>query len=422
MFIDTTLLINDPFILKGLLDGTLVRYGSVIRWAAGTEKAGQIFRHLAEAPGFTNKLITLPFSPVLGGASLVTDIIGHGITINKLFGIERTLSSVLQLSQIAAGASVLNLGVSILGFAYMGYKLHEIQKAIGNLQQSMEAGFSRIDNRLDKISGQLAYLHLLVEDSRQKQQSLAQAISNLHRTILIKEISDLAAEIINHSRFPEASPKEAIKTSSRVRLFLANQAMQATPELDAEIMLNTDVSIQGWAVATATEANLLLEMGNFREARELLAQEIPKFKQVAVRWAEKLIETERPELATAYRFTAPCFQEHISQERVNRIINISSVDESLSSEQIRRKKNEIEVEFEMSYSSQFDETWRHRQVAVAEYLDTLSELSARLDSLQPFAALCESQNVKSSRDILPDANAEIGLYTLSLEKSKTNEG
>jgi hypothetical protein len=45
-------------------------------------------------------------------------------------------------------------------------------------------------------------------------------------------------------------------------------------------------------------------------------------------------------------------------------------------------------------------------------LDALSELSARLDGLQYFAALCESRKVKSSRDILPDADAEAGLYVL----------
>ena len=66
----------------------------------------------------------------------------------------------------------------------------------------------------------------------------------------------------------------------------------------------------------------------------------------------------------------------------------------------------------MSYSSKFDEAWTHRQIAIAVYLDTLSELSARLDSLQSFAALCESRNVLSSRDILPNYDAEASLYLL----------
>jgi len=34
--------------------------------------------------------------------------------------------------------------------------------------------------------------------------------------------------------------------SDRVRLFLGNQALQVTPKLDAELMLNTDIAIQWW--------------------------------------------------------------------------------------------------------------------------------------------------------------------------------
>ncbi|MBW4680946.1 MAG: hypothetical protein KME19_12630 [Microcoleus vaginatus WJT46-NPBG5] len=434
MLIDTTLLVNNPEIIKALLDGSMTRYGSVIRWAAGTENGGQIVRHLAETPGLTSKLMGIPFSPILGG----TDVIGHGLTYHKLIGIEKTLSSVMGLTQIAAGASVLNLGVSIAGFAYMGYKLHQIQKSLGHIQQSMEAGFNRVeaglnriensvitgfnrveaglnrvDNHLDIISGQLAYLYLLVEDSRQKQKSLAKAISHLHQAMLIKEIAGLRAELDDRSRFPDESPRSAIKTASRARLFLSNQAMQANPELDAEIMLNVDVSIQGWAVATATEAHLLLEIGKHQEAKELLTVEVPKFKQVAERWGDELIREENSYLSTAYRFTNSRFKKHITPERVERITEISTRDRTLSPDKIRSKKTNVDVEFEMfSSSSRFDEAWTHRQIAVAEYLDALSELAARLESLESFAQLCERRGVKSSRDLLPGNNTEPGLYIL----------
>ena len=434
MLIDTTLLVKNPEIIKGLLDGSMTRYGSVIRWAAGNANGGQIVRHLAETPGLTSKLMTVPFSPILGGI----DVIGHGLTYHKLMGIEKTLSSVMGLTQIAAGASVLNLGVSIAGFAYMGYKLHQIQNTLGNIQQSMEAGFERIeadlnrieknlsagfihldqrlnrvDERLDIISGQLAYLYLLVEDSREKQKSLAKAISHLHQAMLIKEIADLKAQLDDRSRFPDESPRSAIKTASRVRLFLSNQAIQATPELDAEIMLNADVSIQGWAVATATEANLLLEIGKHQEAKELLAVEIPQFKQVAERWGQALINNENSYLSTAYRFSNSRFNNHITPERVERITKISISDRALSPDQIRSKKTNIDVEFDMSYSAtKFDLAWTYRQIAIAEYLDTLSELLARLESLEYFADLCESKGVKSSREIMPGDDAEPGIYVL----------
>ncbi len=144
---------------------------------------------------------------------------------------------VLQLTQIAAGASVLNLGVSIAGFAYMGYKLNQIQNALDNVQKSLEAGFHRIEERLDNLSSQLAYLHLLVEHSRQEQQRIGKAILELHRTILIKEIADLQAEILDRSRYPDAPARDALKVASRVRIVLCDQAMQAKPALEAQTML-----------------------------------------------------------------------------------------------------------------------------------------------------------------------------------------
>ena len=408
MLINTTLLANDTVIVKGLLDGSLKRFGSVIRQTA----TGQIVRHLAESPSLTNRLKTLPLSPVLGGASLVTDVIGHGTTIHKLSQVQQMLSSVLQVTQIAAGASVLNLGVSIAGFAYMGYKLNQIQNSLDNVQKSMEAGFNRIEECLGNLSGQLAYLHLLVEHSRQEQQRLGKAISELHRAVLIKEMADLRAEILDRSRCPDSPARDALKVASRVRMVLSDQAMQATPELNAQTMLLTDVAIQGWAIATATEAYLLLETGQIHDAQELLAFEVPRFQGNTVQWADALLADEQPQLATAYRFATHRFKQHIGSERIERIAYISSVDNSLSKDKIRRRKNDAELEFEMFYSSQLDEKWTHRQIAVAEYLDALSELSARLETLQAFADLCESRGVKSSREILPGADAEPGLYAL----------
>lgn len=434
MIINTDLLVNSPEIIRGLMTGDMTRYGSVIRWASGTENAGQIVRHLAETPGITSKLIGLPLSPV----SSTIDIIGHGMTYHKLLGIERSLSAVMGLTQIAAGASVLNLGVSVAGFAYMGYKLHQVQKSLGHLQQTMEAGFERVeadleqldrkvdegfnvviqglnhlDDRLTVVSGQLAYLYVLVEDSRQKQESLARAISNLQKAMLIEKIANLKAELDDRKRFPNDSPRQALKTASSVRLFLENQATQATPELDAELMLNTDVAIQGWAIATATEANLLLEMGQHQDAISLLSHTVPSFGNIAQMWGENLIHHDNPHLATSYRYNAPYFQDYITPERVDRIAQISPRDRTLTPDQIRRKRNEAEVEFEMSYSSQrYPKTWQHQQIAIAEYLDTLSELSARLHSLQYFAKLCESSGVSSSKDLLPDSDTP-GLYLLS---------
>jgi hypothetical protein len=432
MLIDSKLLVDSLDIIQGLNSGDMVRYGSVIRWAKGTENAGQIVKHLTEVPGITDKLIPLPISPITGGI----DTIGHGLTYHKLLGIEQSLSSVMGISQIAAGASVLNLGVSIAGFAYMGYKLNQVQTSLNCLQKNMELGFDRVtarldimsqqmcngfqltfeglkhmDKRLNVVSGQLAYLYLLLQDSRTKQENLSRAISNLHKAMLIKELADLQSKL---KYFSPSNAPEILITASRVRLFLSSQAIQSTPELDAELMLNTDLAIQGWAVATATEANLLLDLGQHREARQLIAEEVPKFQAVAKTWCNALVRDDNTALSTAYRFSSPPFENYILPERVDRILELSDQDQALTAQQLHNKQSDLAVEFEMSYArDRYDHNWISRQIATSEYLDTLSELTARLDTLGDFAALCEQTGVKSSKELLPNDQDQSGLYLMS---------
>ena len=411
MLTNSLFLVKDTAVIQGLLNGTLTRYGGVIRETA----TGRIVKHLVESPSMTNSLMNVSANPILGSANVASNIVGHGITINKLNQIQRVLPSILQMSQIAAGASVLNVGISAVGFAYMGYKLNQIQTSLGKMQQSMEAGFRNIDERLDVLSGQLAYLHLLVEQNRQGQMHLAEAINQLHRTILIQEIAELRAELIAKNRFRDTSVQSALKVASKVRMVMSDRALQITPELEPQKMLLADVATQGWAVAIATEAHLLLEVGMFEDAKELLSFEVTRFKHNAEQWTNNLLNKERPELNTAYRFTAPVFKQHISPERVSRIAYISKGDRDLSLEKQQEKQDDITVEFQMSYASQFDRNWIYQQVAIAEYLDTFSELSARLETLPNFATLCQKAGVKSSLKLLPTERAETenGWYIIS---------
>ncbi|MFN9175422.1 MAG: hypothetical protein ACK58N_13225, partial [Synechocystis sp.] len=118
-------------------------------------------------------------------------------------------------------------------------------------------------------------------------------------------------------------------------------------------------------------------------------------------------------LSTAYRFLGQPFNEFILPERIERICQIYPKDFNLTPDQVRRIKTEINVEFDMSYASErYNQAWINKQLAIAEYLDTLSELLARLDSLQDFAQLCGDRGVKSSKELLPSTDAEPGLYLL----------
>ena len=124
MLIDTTLLAENRVLVEGLVSGTLRRFGGVVRDA----RSGRIVRHLLESPALSEESTRASVSKALetlarSGTESTRALKNVTGTISSMQG---TLSSVLQLSQIAAGASVLNLGVSVVGFAYMGYKLHKI--------------------------------------------------------------------------------------------------------------------------------------------------------------------------------------------------------------------------------------------------------------------------------------------------------
>jgi hypothetical protein len=444
MLIETTLLVDDLVVIQGLQDGSLKRRGSVIYEV----ETGTIVCHLVESPSLTEQSQALPEIPLLKYAEQINDgidCINNGIDciqkiselyeqinqslssqqkplssiyrqINPSLSIpQQQLSSLLQINQIASAASVLNLGVSIAGFAYMTYKFEQVQTALDKVQKSLDTGFNRIDERFDILSGQLVYIYLLLEENRNKQQQISNRISEVYRALLVDKTSELGGVILNldrnQNRYNDNFVQNAIGISSTVRLFLSDQAMRVQPVLEAQEMLITDVAIQGWVVATVTEAYLLLENGQIDDARNLLAQEVLKFKNIAVNWADVLLANKHSQIATVYRFATPQFKKHILPERVDRIAYISSVDKSLSKEKIEQKTSKAKVEFKMFYArKEFDERWIRQQIAVAEYLDGLSELLARLESLQAFADLCKSKGVNSSRDILPGKDAQPGLY------------
>ena len=381
MLIDTTLFAN-PEIVRGLSDGTLSRFGGVIRESA----TGHIVKHLAESPSMTNQMLN---------------------------GLQGTASSVLGMSQIAAGASILNLGVSIAGFLYMNHKLNQLRNSITYLQASVDEGFNRIDNRLEVLSHQLGYIQLIVQYNRQEQQVLSESVSQLHRAVLIQEIANLQAELHDLNRFPDSSPKDALKATAKSRIFLSDQALQVEPRLDPRSLMISDVAIQGWAASTATEVYILLDNGLIQDAKQVIDNEVPRFRDAANRWANALLQDEHPELSTAYRFADTKFKNDILPERVARIARISTSDNSLSTEQVISKKKDVEVEFNMSYAShQYDESWKTCQIGVSEYLDSLSELADRLESVQAFTNLCEEKNVESSRELLPPQDARPEIYII----------
>lgn len=125
-----------PEVITGLLTGQYKQYGGVIRWASGTENAGQIVRHLL--PVASQSLTSPLFAPMSSALGAV-----NTYQLHRLSGqVSNLTASVNQLFQIAHGTmllSGLNLAVCAVGFTVLNAKLKKLEGKLNEIQQEVKA-------------------------------------------------------------------------------------------------------------------------------------------------------------------------------------------------------------------------------------------------------------------------------------------
>ena len=123
-------------VLTGLAMGQYKLYGGVIRWAPGTEFAGQIVRHLLPVAAQTiGAPLFAPISGVLGAVNTYQ--------LHKISGQVNALAAATQqVLQIATGTMVLsglNLAVTAVGFAVLNEKLKSLEGKLNEIQKEVKA-------------------------------------------------------------------------------------------------------------------------------------------------------------------------------------------------------------------------------------------------------------------------------------------
>lgn len=119
-------------VLVGLMAGQYKAYGGVIRWAAGTEHAGQIVRHLIPVGLQT---ITDPLFGSLNGMLNIAN------TYQKI-GV--TTQTILQMSTGTMVLSGLNLAVSAIGFTVIYKKLKQLENQLNRIEKEVKATFGSL--------------------------------------------------------------------------------------------------------------------------------------------------------------------------------------------------------------------------------------------------------------------------------------
>lgn len=135
-------------VIMGLLTGQYKLYGGVIRWAAGTEHAGQIVRHVLPASTqFMNVIPGLNFLPGLVAnwqlhevkkiANLHTLQLTH--LSAQVSALSQTTQQVLQIASAGAVFSGLGLAASCIGFTAVVQKLNKIDDRLKSVQKDIQA-------------------------------------------------------------------------------------------------------------------------------------------------------------------------------------------------------------------------------------------------------------------------------------------
>ncbi|MBD1998463.1 hypothetical protein H6G00_17810 [Leptolyngbya sp. FACHB-541] len=175
-------------VIIGLLSGQYKLYGGVIRWAAGTENAGQIVRHLVPAGAqLLNFVPGLNFIPGIVNSlqmSELKDVVkSNTVQLTQLSSQVGSLSQsthqVLQFATGAAALSGLGLVISCVGFVAINNKLNaidsklkDIQKDVQAIQQflaSSERGklFAALDSLLKLDKTPVEHRHTILHNARQ---------------------------------------------------------------------------------------------------------------------------------------------------------------------------------------------------------------------------------------------------------------
>jgi hypothetical protein len=129
-------------IVEGLVNGTLERVGGVVRDAS----TKQVVMWLRDTATNTISSGGIPsFDPVTGVLNLVMKAVNTGISINGFKAVNQRLDLMQGILTVTSAASILNLGVSVIGFALILQRLKEIEK---NLQKNQEL-LTKIDQKID---------------------------------------------------------------------------------------------------------------------------------------------------------------------------------------------------------------------------------------------------------------------------------
>lgn len=255
-------------VLVGLITGQYKIYGGVIRWVAGTPKAGQIVRHLIPVGG-TNLLNPIP------GLNFIPGIIAN-IQLNELknialdnkyqlmqlsgqiFSLSQTTQQILQIATGTAILSGLGLAVSTIGFVAINNKLNTIDNRLKEIQKDVQAIRSFLESR-ERAELYSALSELLKID--------AKTAANHRHTMLHNSRNTLARINMRY--------REVLSEANTIEAAMAAEEYFALTAL-AQIRCTAELGMLDIAYKEIEEANSFWQKEAHRVAQKILIGDYPE--------------------------------------------------------------------------------------------------------------------------------------------------
>jgi len=359
----------ESWIAEGLRNGTLKRWGTGIRNAKGQPGAGQFVRHLREV---------YPVDFVKQNANLV----------QLPPSLSPAVGQVLQLTQVAAAARVVNVGVSAVGFAVMNHKLNRLQSCVDGLSHDLrdlrgvvECGLASIDQQLVEIR----YLQVLGFEVLTE---VREVVELVRKDLLAEKSAVVASWMRELSRGdPGADLRTALRELDQVRLWLEQTI--AVPSAESSLWADAVMRYRVWCMAVVAQVAVARMAGQDDDAAALAGDASMKSFEWVSRWAAVLLPAD--EFDGVFRLGAEPFRGAVQLETIVRLSTLQLTEQLPDVDTIRRTER---VALRVAgHRKSSDSNWRKRSLQAAELLDFGAETHARLSSLASEMQECRERRL-----------------------------
>lgn len=368
----------------GLRNKTLKRFGGVIRYARGQPGAGRIFAHLrdiAPEPGALAQPLTQP------------------------------IEGLLQVTNVAAAAGILNLGVSAVGFVIMAKKLNRLQRDMNRVLSILDRNHTELLGELAAVKDSLVELRFI---SLGGQEMLQEAINEVR--LVRKDLLDgyLARVITAHAVLRAGRAASAHTVEHALLEFIECRnwlelGLEPPSRDRASSCFYGLTRFRVWCTAVVGEVQARRLSGDLHGAAECSGAAAKRGRTWAAQWLEALMP--RTEHGGVHRLEHSGFGALPAETR-ERLLRLQAGDGADTPPPRERLESALEV----VASRDVDLVdWFLAQAALADVLDFIEEATERIESLHEETAFCAERRLTFDRwEALPSQSNAVPLGLIAV--------